>query len=213
MFFNSFNQENHKKRVKKPLQVSKFIFQQFTALIWPYLDYSFTSGNPQNDHTSVQMVSNERLQCLTIVLIKIMVLNELIEPLVASKHSFCNFQPYQLIELWFFLILVMFDEKGVSTSLSWAKINLQDLKQSNNIGDITINLDRMMNILPVVFRQICQLLTLNFSKGHTFLEILLPNLLPLWTLVLENMNLFSVQFRKGNNLSWGPCANVPTQKK
>ena len=63
----------------------------------------------------------------------------------------------------------------------------------------------MMNILPVVFRQICQLLSLNFSKGHTFLEILLPNLLPLWTLVLENMNLFSVQFRKGNNLSWGPC--------
>ena len=63
----------------------------------------------------------------------------------------------------------------------------------------------MMNILPVVFRQICQLLTLNFSKGHTFLEILLPKLLPLWTLVLENMNLFSVQFRKGNNLSWGRC--------
>ena len=99
----------------------------------------------------------------------------------------------------------MFDEKGVSTSLSWAKINLQDLEQSNNIGDITINLDRMMNILPVVFRQICQLLTLNFSKGHTFLKILLPNLLPLWTLVLENMNLFSVQFRKGNNLSRGRC--------
>ena len=74
-----------------PLQVSKFIFQQFTALIWPYLDYSFASGNPQNDHTSVQMISNERLQCLTIVLIKIMVLNELIEPLVASKHSFLQF--------------------------------------------------------------------------------------------------------------------------
>ena len=66
----------------------------------------------------------------------------------------------------------------------------------------------MMNILPVVFRQICQLLTLNFSKGHTFLEILLPNLLPLWTLVLENMNLFSVQFRKGNNLSRGRCADA-----
>ena len=65
----------------------------------------------------------------------------------------------------------------------------------------------MMNILPVVFRQICQLLTLNFSKGHTFLEILLPNLLPLWTLVLENMNLFSVQFCKGNNLSWGRCVH------
>ena len=99
----------------------------------------------------------------------------------------------------------MFDEKGVSTSLSWAEINLQDLEWSNDIRDIIINLDRMMNILPVVFRQICQLLTLNFSKGHTFLKILVPNLLPLWTLVLENMNLFSVQFRKGNNLSWGPC--------
>ena len=63
----------------------------------------------------------------------------------------------------------------------------------------------MMNILPVVFKQICQFSTLNFSKGHTFLEILLPDLSPLWTPVLENMNLFSVQFRKGNNLSWGPC--------
>ena len=62
-----------------------------------------------------------------------------------------------------------------------------------------------MNILPVVFKQICQFSTLNFSKGHTFLEILLPDLSPLWTPVLENMNLFSVQFRKGNNLSWGPC--------
>ena len=61
----------------------------------------------------------------------------------------------------------------------------------------------MMNILPVVFKQICQFSTLNFSKGHTFLEILLPDLSPLWTLVLENMNLFSVQFRKGNSLSWG----------
>ena len=99
----------------------------------------------------------------------------------------------------------MFEEKGVSTSISWAKIKLQDLEWSNNIGDIAINLDRMMNILPVVFSQICQLLTLNFSKGHTFLEILLPNLLLLWTLVLENMNLFSVQFCKGNNLSWGCC--------
>ena len=63
----------------------------------------------------------------------------------------------------------------------------------------------MMNILPVVFKQICQFSTLNFSKGHTFLKILLPDLSPLWTPVLENMNLFSVQFRKGNNLSWGPC--------
>ena len=62
-----------------------------------------------------------------------------------------------------------------------------------------------MNILPVVFKQICQFSTLNFSKGHTFLEILLPDLSPLWTPVLENMNLFSVQFCKGNNLSWGPC--------
>ena len=69
----------------------------------------------------------------------------------------------------------MFDEKGVSTSLSWAKINLQDLEWSNNIGDIAMNLDKMMNILPVVFRQICQLLTLTFSKGHMSLEILLPN--------------------------------------
>ena len=66
----------------------------------------------------------------------------------------------------------------------------------------------MMNILPVVFKQICQFSTLNFSKGHTFLEILLPDLSPLWTPVLENMNLFSVQFRKGNNLSWGPCEKV-----
>ena len=66
-----------------------------------------------------------------------------------------------------------------------------------------------MNILPVVFKQICQFSTLNFSKGHTFLEILLPDLSPLWTPVLENMNLFSVQFRKGNNLSWGPCAKEP----
>ena len=63
----------------------------------------------------------------------------------------------------------------------------------------------MMNIFPVVFKQICQFSTLNFSKGHTFLKILLPDLSPLWTPVLENMNLFSVQFRKGNNLSWGPC--------
>ena len=62
-----------------------------------------------------------------------------------------------------------------------------------------------MNILPVVFKQICQFSTLNFSNGHTFLEIVLPDLSPLWTPVLENMNLFSVQFRKGNNLSWGPC--------
>ena len=102
----------------------------------------------------------------------------------------------------------MFDEKGVSTSISWAKIKLQDLEWSNNIGNIAINLDRMMNILPVVFRQICQLLTLNFSKGHTFLEILLLDSSPLWTPVLENMNLFSVQFRKGNNLSWGPCDKI-----
>ena len=62
-----------------------------------------------------------------------------------------------------------------------------------------------MNILPVVFKQICLFLTLNFSKGHTFLKILLPDLSPLWTPVLENMNLFSVQFCKGNKLSWGPC--------
>ena len=65
-----------------------------------------------------------------------------------------------------------------------------------------------MNILPVIFKQICQFSTLNFSKGHTFLEILLPDLSPLWTPVLENMNLFSVQFRKGNNLPWGPCAKM-----
>ena len=63
----------------------------------------------------------------------------------------------------------------------------------------------MMNILLVVFKQICQFSTLNYSKGHTFLEILLPDLSPLWTPLLENMNLFSVQFRKGNNLSWGRC--------
>ena len=89
-----------------------------------------------------------------------------------------------------------------------AEINLQGLEKSNNAGNITINLDRKMNILPVVFKQICQFSTLNFSKGHTFLKILLPDLSPLWTPVLENMNLFSVQFRKGNNLSWGPCAGV-----
>ena len=91
----------------------------------------------------------------------------------------------------------------------WAKINLQGLEKSNNASNITINLGRMMNILPVVFKQICQFSTLNFSKGHTFLEILLPDLSPLWTPVLENMNLFSVQFRKGNNLSLGPCGPGP----
>ena len=48
-----------------------------------------------------------------------------------------------------------------------------------------------------------------YGKAQTFLKILIPIFLPPHTLVLENMTLFSVQFRKGNNLSWDPCVRLP----
>ena len=44
-----------------------------------------------------------------------------------------------------------------------------------------------------------------YGKCYAFLKILITIFLPSHTLVLENMTLFSVQFRKGNNLSWERC--------
>ena len=45
-----------------------------------------------------------------------------------------------------------------------------------------------------------------YGKGHAFLKIWIP--IPPHTLVLKNMTLFSVQFCKGNNLSWDPCVDL-----
>ena len=44
-----------------------------------------------------------------------------------------------------------------------------------------------------------------YWKGPMFFKILIPIFLPPHTLVLENMTLFSVQFRNGNILLWDPC--------
>ena len=49
-----------------------------------------------------------------------------------------------------------------------------------------------------------------YGNGPTFLKILIPIFLPPHTLVLENMALFSVEFRKGNNLSRGRCGYIST---
>ena len=81
-----------------PLALKKRFFCNFQTLSWPYFDRIFPSGKPKNEQTSMQMVSNENLWHLSIVLVKIIILNYLSEPPEASNYNFlqlsASIRPY-----------------------------------------------------------------------------------------------------------------------
>ena len=62
--------------LSEPLEASNYNFLQLSASIRPYFDHIFASGKPQNNCTSMQMVSNVSLWCPSMILIKMVILNQ-----------------------------------------------------------------------------------------------------------------------------------------
>ena len=52
---------------KKRLKVQ---FQQFSTQFYPFFDEFFTNKSPPNDPTTIKMVSNEGLECFSMILTK-----------------------------------------------------------------------------------------------------------------------------------------------
>ena len=91
-FINSFDQHDLLTSINKTTSsFKKQFFCNFSALIWPYFDHTFSSYKPKNEQISMQMVSNEGLWHLLIVLAKLIILNQWTKPLSASNYNFLQF--------------------------------------------------------------------------------------------------------------------------
>ena len=115
-----------------------------------------------------------------------------------KRHLFVP--TFKVIQLCFFAQKDSFTLKVLKTQFvfGWAMIR--------KIADWMCNVNVCFLFLFVLVD--ANFLVWVYRKGQAFLKVLIPIFLPPHTLVLENMTLFSVQFRKGNNLSWKRCAKL-----